>query len=226
MNIYTGRKRPIINYRKIYEQHHGEIPVDETGRTFDVHHIDGNPQNNDPLNLRAVSIQEHYDIHYAQGDYAACVVLGVRLNMPVSEMSRLSKLDNERRLKDGSHHFLNSEYQSTVNKQRVENGTHNFLGGDVTRSTNTKRISEGSHQFLKREDGSSISSDRVKDGSHHFLGGKIASEQGKLRMKNGTSNMIGLNNFTWTCPHCNKSGKGKGNYSKHHGDACKLLVKQ
>lgn len=50
-------------YRKIYESHYGPIPIDETGRTYEIHHIDGNSENNDISNLKCVSIQEHYNIH-------------------------------------------------------------------------------------------------------------------------------------------------------------------
>jgi hypothetical protein len=30
------------NYRKIYENHNGIIPKDSDGRTYEIHHIDGN----------------------------------------------------------------------------------------------------------------------------------------------------------------------------------------
>lgn len=56
-------------YRKIYEQTFGPIPVDSSGRTYEIHHIDGNHLNNDIENLKAMTIQEHYDIHNAQGDF-------------------------------------------------------------------------------------------------------------------------------------------------------------
>ena len=64
MCIYCGTNK----YRKIYESHNGPIPKEDNGRSYEIHHIDGNHFNNDPSNLKAVSIQEHYDIHYSQGD--------------------------------------------------------------------------------------------------------------------------------------------------------------
>ena len=47
MNIYSE-----TNYRKIYEQHYGPIPKDTDGRSYEIHHIDGNHNNNDINNLR------------------------------------------------------------------------------------------------------------------------------------------------------------------------------
>ena len=44
------------DYRKIYKDYYECIPTDETGRTFDIHHIDGNRNNNNINNLKAVNI--------------------------------------------------------------------------------------------------------------------------------------------------------------------------
>jgi hypothetical protein len=53
------------NYRKIYETYH-QVKLDSD---IDVHHIDGNRNNNNIDNLIAVSREEHIKIHLAQGDY-------------------------------------------------------------------------------------------------------------------------------------------------------------
>jgi hypothetical protein len=58
---------------KIYEDHYGPLPKDEKGRKYEVHHKDGNRENNDPSNLEAISITEHYDQHYEKGDWLACL---------------------------------------------------------------------------------------------------------------------------------------------------------
>ena len=47
------------NYRKIYENHYGAIGTDENGRTLDVHHIDGDHENNAPENLKALCQRCH-----------------------------------------------------------------------------------------------------------------------------------------------------------------------
>lgn len=53
-----------MNYRKIWEEHNGQkIP-----KGHHIHHIDGNKKNNSPENLQCCSPEEHWLIHYIQGD--------------------------------------------------------------------------------------------------------------------------------------------------------------
>jgi hypothetical protein len=55
------------NYRKIWEEYNGKkIP-----KGYHIHHIDGNHSNNDPNNLICCSPQEHWNIHFQQGDPVA-----------------------------------------------------------------------------------------------------------------------------------------------------------
>jgi hypothetical protein len=61
----------MANYRKIWEDHYGPIPKDENDVTYDIHHIDGNRKNNCISNLKAVSLLEHWQIHYYQEEYSA-----------------------------------------------------------------------------------------------------------------------------------------------------------
>ena len=68
-------KRVKIDYRKIWEEHNGPIPLDENGVSYQIHHIDGNPQNNDISNLQCLSVEEHYKLHLEQGDIAAANAL-------------------------------------------------------------------------------------------------------------------------------------------------------
>lgn len=72
-------------YRKIYEQHYGPIP-----KGYEIHHLDGNRQNNSIVNLVCVSIVEHYNIHYNQGDWGACRKILKRMNLTEEEKSKLS----------------------------------------------------------------------------------------------------------------------------------------
>ena len=76
-------------YRKIWENHYGHIPKDEYGRTFEIHHLDGNRENNNIDNLLCVSIKEHYNIHYKKGEYGACVLIAKRMNLPIDHISKI-----------------------------------------------------------------------------------------------------------------------------------------
>lgn len=80
-----------VNYRKIWEDTIGEIPVDESGRTYEIHHLDGDRENNLPYNLACVSIAEHYRIHFEQGDYYACASISKRMQLTVEQRKILSE---------------------------------------------------------------------------------------------------------------------------------------
>lgn len=61
------------SYEKTYGRHTHRIVMEEKlGRELRpeevVHHIDGNPRNNHPDNLVALSREEHINLHRAQGD--------------------------------------------------------------------------------------------------------------------------------------------------------------
>lgn len=160
MCIYCGTKK----YRRIYENHFGLIPKDIDGRSYEIHHIDGNPKNNDPSNLVALTIQEHYDIHYTQGDWAACLLISDRMNILPVEKSNLATLNN---------------------LKQIENGTHPFLGGKLQREMKLKQVEAGTHPWQKRSDGTSLSSDLVIDGKHHLLKRSDGSSHAADRVKSG-----------------------------------------
>jgi hypothetical protein len=80
-----------MNYRKIWKDANGPIPIDEFGRTYEIHHIDGNKKNNDLSNLMCVSLKEHYNIHYQQKDWPACNLLAHRLYISTEEQIELNK---------------------------------------------------------------------------------------------------------------------------------------
>ena len=133
------------NYRKIYENHIGPIPYDSDGRSYDIHHIDNDHSNNDPNNLIAVTVQEHYDIHYSQGNYGACrLIKQQRMYLSPEERSHLSSKLAIQRSENGTHPFLGGEIQ----RIRIENGTHNFLSGEIQRKSNQKRLTNKTHNFL------------------------------------------------------------------------------
>jgi len=135
----------INNYRKIYEQHHGIIPTDKDNRMYEIHHIDGDHSNNEPSNLTAITIQEHYDIHYAQNDWFACYRISKRMKLSSTEISELARKSNLKRVENKTHHLLSRPDGSSISKDKVASGTHHLL---------------------KRVDGTSHATDRIKDGTH------------------------------------------------------------
>jgi hypothetical protein len=137
----------IKNYRKIYEQHHGPIPKDENGRTYDIHHIDGNRSNNDLNNLIALSIRDHYDIHYSRGDYGAAWLIARKMNMTAEELSNISRLSALKQVIEGKHPFT-SENTKTWQQSLVKSGKHHWLGGEIQRKSNQERLLNGTHHLL------------------------------------------------------------------------------
>lgn len=190
-------------YRKMWEQNFGSIPKDQNGRSYEIHHIDGNRLNNHIDNLKCLSIQEHYDIHANQGDWGACNRILKRMNLTPELFSKMcsenTKKHNMKRVIEGTHNFLGSEHAKITQKKRVKNGTHNFLGGNLQSKINKKKIEEG---------------------SHHFLGGKLQSELMIKRLKNGTH----PSQIKKTCEHCNKT-IGSNMYARFHGNKCKAKIK-
>ncbi len=102
MCIYCGTNK----YRKIYENHYGPIPKDNDGRKYEIHHIDGNKKNNHLSNLKCVSIQEHYDIHYSQKDWSACLIMADRMKLDPHLKSELASNAQKLLVEQGVHHFL------------------------------------------------------------------------------------------------------------------------
>lgn len=150
-----------IYYKKIYKAHYGVILVEANGRTYEIHHIDGDHSNNNPTNLTAITLQEHYDIHYAQGDFGACYLMAVQ---------RMDKTPEEI-----------SELASKAQRQKIENGTHNFLGSQLQQ----QRISDKTHNFLGDTNPVHI---KIKNKTHHFFGGKLQQASTNKAISEGRHN--------------------------------------
>ena len=115
MSIYTGN-----NYRKIYESKFGPIPKDDQGRSYEIHHIDGDRQNNDISNLQCLTIQEHYNIHFNQSDWGACYLIARKMKLSPVEMSSLSKKVNQQRIQSGEHQFCGDKNPQKQEHNRIK----------------------------------------------------------------------------------------------------------
>lgn len=102
----------MANYRKIWEEHNKrKLPPD-----MEIHHIDGNRENNNLSNLLAVTIQEHYDIHKSQGDCGACQAILIRMHQyDKTVLSDLAKKSQKKLWKENKHNF-----QKMSKKRRTE----------------------------------------------------------------------------------------------------------
>jgi len=65
--------------RKVWKSFYGDIPKDEKGRSYEIHHIDGNSANNSIENLACVSIEDHFNIHFIKGELGAAKLILDRL---------------------------------------------------------------------------------------------------------------------------------------------------
>jgi len=80
------------NYRKVYERYYqcSLLPG------IDVHHIDGDHNNNSPSNLIAVTLQEHYNIHKSQDDHYACVMIAQRMEHKPEDWIELARINGRK----------------------------------------------------------------------------------------------------------------------------------
>jgi hypothetical protein len=162
MSIYTGK-----NYRKIYESHFGPIPKDENGRSYEIHHIDGNRKNNDPNNLQCLSIQEHYNIHFSQSDWGACYLIARKMKLSPEELSAMAKKVNQQRIQLGEHQFCgdknpqkqehNRKKSSIKMKAQYEINWKNDPENKKMRSVWGKKGSE----FMKSQEGRELAASRT-----------------------------------------------------------------
>jgi hypothetical protein len=217
-------------YHKVWITHNGPIPKDNSGRSMEIHHIDGDHTNNDINNLRLVTIDEHYKIHYQQKDWGACYFMMMRMNKTPEEISNECSELQRKLVAEGSHHLLSGEIQRKYQCHLVSEGKHIFQQRSDGSSASGDRVKNGTHHFLRSSDGTSVSSERVSDGTHNFLG----PESNAKRISDGTHHLLGSSSNRamlasgkhpsqkqWTCEHCGITGMGGGNYKRYHGDKCK-----
>jgi hypothetical protein len=109
------------SYRRIWIQANGPIPKDEKGRSYEIHHINGNRADNRLQNLQCIPIEEHYKIHLQQGDYGAAFRIAQRLDIPADIKSELMRKSNKLRLEKGTHSFLRDDVRKKSQATIVDN---------------------------------------------------------------------------------------------------------
>jgi hypothetical protein len=217
MPIYPNLPKRKINYRKIYEQHYGPIPKDAQGRSYQIHHIDGNHCNNNIENLACLSIEDHYQLHLSNQEYAAARLLALQMNRSREEISELSRKTvtktNQRMIQDGTHPWLGPDHNKKKNAKAIANGTHPWLGPE----NNRRRIENGTHPFKNSEIQSRIAKNSVANGKNALVGGEIQRKTNARLLAEGKH----VSQIKQVCEHCGKT-ISKTNYHRWHGDRCKV----
>jgi hypothetical protein len=142
MGTYSRSK----DYIKIYEEHYGSIPYDIFGRKYEIHHINGNHSDNNPTNLKAVTIDEHYSIHKQQGDYVACSLMAFRMNLTPEELSDIRSKAAVERVVKGTHPWQDREKMRKQNQKRTAEGKNVFSNPDIVK----RQFEQFQHATQKR----------------------------------------------------------------------------
>lgn len=198
------------HYRRIWEKINGPTPIDEQGRKYEIHHLDGNRNNNDLSNLACISIKEHYEIHYKQGDYGAAFRIAQRMGIDPKIKSQLASMANKQRIDKGEHPFLDKQVRKkAANKvaKRVKKGIQGLQNKEVMnkaiKAKKEKYTKDDFSSFAKKgwdkwkQEGNDVKS-RTKKGSiegakktkntawYHDLNGKhLRTFPDDPRLKNG-----------------------------------------
>lgn len=229
MTIYT-KTRTKVNYRQIYEQNFGPIPIEPNGRSYEIHHLDGNDHNNNPTNLIAVSLQEHYNIHYAQGDYGACFKLGGKLKLSPHEISDISRKTQLKRVTEGTHNWQTRPDGTNLQTDKLAAGTHPFSGDNHPTKIAAKN---GTHHMFDKEVSKAHAQARIAKGNHPTQKSKTCAHCGitcntlNYGRSHGDncSKIKGKRVLPRTpCPQCNNLYTANI-LAQHHGDKCKSKKK-
>ena len=213
------------NYRKIWENAFGKIPLDDHGRRMEIHHIDGDRSNNDLSNLQLLTIDDHYKIHYDQGDWAACQSILNRMKISPEEKSKTCSELAKKRILEGTHHFLDPEFikADSIRKSVNRRGkNHPLYGKKMSKTTKDKQseahkklVAKGIHPLQQdnhRNRMREISLTKIQEGTHSFqqedTRNKI-KETHTLLLKEkkhpfNSINRIDPNKIMIFCDHCNK----------------------
>ena len=232
-------------YRKIWTNANGPIPVDSDGRTFHIHHVDGNRDNNELSNLQCLSIMDHYRLHERQCDWGACAAL--IMHMPekftpeqVSEIHRkaanalpiekvgvlmphvreANRIAQQKLIDAGKHHLQSGDIQRRSNRERVVAGTHNFqqqVSVDAVRKRNSVAIEAGTHPFQDSDAKRRWQNEKVRAGIHHLQSPEHSARMTALHHERVKKGEHPFQKDKY-CEWCGNSGKGGFWYN--HGDYC------
>ena len=204
--IYDMDKRNKYHYRKIYKDYFGYIPLDENGIPYDIHHIDGNKENNSIDNLKAVSIKDHYDIHFRQKDWGACKAISMRLN----KISPIEKSELSRKIHTG-------RKRSNETKKKISESLKGRIQSLEERKKRSKpRPGSGPQGPRSEETKQKMRKPRTEKAKQNMRGKPKPgagpqgprSEETKQKMRKPRTEKAKqkYKNLITTCPYCLKQG--------------------
>lgn len=188
-----------MHYRQIWEQHYGPIPLDELGRPYEIHHVDGNRKNNNINNLKCITVEEHYSIHLQQKDYYAAFLIGQRLNRNIDELNELKQLMSI--IKKG-------KPSNFTGKNHSEESKHKMSESAKKRGLSKERLQEMALARVGKKRGPF--SEEHKANLSKSLKGKSNPNKGKTYEK-------------IKCIHCDVVGASH-QMKRYHFDNCKNKV--
>lgn len=218
-------------HRRIWEKANGPIPKDEDGRSYEIHHIDGNKNNNELINLICVSIKEHFEIHKKQEDWLAAKLIAARMEISKEERELLAKKSGEsqrgRKLTEqhkkkisGRVPWNKGKSMSLETKDKIRSKISGNKKGPCSEETR-KKISEAKKGYKHSEE----TKNKLR-GRTGTMKGKKFSEEHKNRIAEGNKGKnVGKKRVLVECPHCKKIGGG-GAMIQYHFDNCKHKNKQ
>jgi len=148
--------KEIKKHRKMWVDAYGHIPKDSKGRSYEIHHINGNHHDNRLANFKLVTIDEHYSIHYAQGDFGACKMIALRMRLSPDEQSALQSALAVEMWKSPEYRSKQAAIRSTDSfRESCAKGGRMSNGGNVaaTNGTLNRAHAQSMRLMMSVEDG-------------------------------------------------------------------------
>ena len=132
------------NHRWVWVKYNGEIPYDENGQTYEIHHVDGNRENNDISNLMCVSKREHSKIHFDKGEFAAAYAILKRTKGITKDFTGWKHTDKtKKKISESTSGSKNPMYGRTREDRK---GKGYWLGKKQPKELVDKRVSKNTGQ--------------------------------------------------------------------------------
>lgn len=141
-------------YVKIWQDYHGK----KLPSNMEIHHIDGNRQNNQPENLLAVTIDEHLNIHKKQNDYGAVQAILMRLQRTNEQNELIRECASKHQkllIQKGEHNFqkISKQEKSSISRKAALKTVELQIGIHAINSNPelAKQNGKNARQKLSRE---------------------------------------------------------------------------